>query len=400
MAVLPTNLGIKFPKKTLRKFYQRAVTPMVTNSNYEGEIKGGGADRLRILSFLNDVALSDYVSGTAMTPEKWMGDVVDDLLVNQKKYFDFEIDELNAFEAAVDDIDSNLIDNAAKRLERTIDTYVLARYTDVKVGHRRGSDYKNNDFYKMTDANSAHGVATAAATGAVTFADPGIGMRPLLANGAANNDITTLVGHGISFDNGVTWYRISVYTSSVSVTVTDWNGSTYTGGVQTGVNYIIEALYPKHVSKTTIFADISAMATYLDNDEIPQDERWFVGVPDVVNLLKMSTEMTPAVPVAYEKVVLNGLIGKCAGFDVYSNVCITGSGAYGWHCLAGHKSFITFAHAFTQSRVVESENNFAKQYQGLNEYGAKVARIRRKCGAELYCIIDTTKIGKIWADNT
>ena len=57
----------------------------------------------------------------------------------------------------------------------------------------------------------------------------------------------------------------------------------------------------------------------------------------------------------------------------------------GWHCLAGHKSAITFALGFTETGIEDLTGNFGKVYKGLNVYGAKVVDERRKALAELYC---------------
>ena len=118
MAILPTNLGEKFASKTLKKFWEKSITPILTNQEYEGDLKGGGADRVTILQFLNNVGLSNYASGTAMATEKWLGDVESQLLVDQQKYFNFEIDNLDKFEAYVNDLDSNLLENAANVLPK------------------------------------------------------------------------------------------------------------------------------------------------------------------------------------------------------------------------------------------------------------------------------------------
>ena len=51
---------------------------------------------------------------------------------------------------------------------------------------------------------------------------------------------------------------------------------------------------------------------------------------------------------------------------------------------ANHKAMATFAEKWTESRVVEAENQFAKKYQGLWLYGALIPRYRRKYGAILF----------------
>ncbi len=141
------------------------------------------------------------------------------------------------------------------------------------------------------------------------------------------------------------------------------------------------------VTKTSIYADICALKTKLDNDKIPKTDRYLVVPPDITNLLIQASELTPAIAIAYETVVLNGEIGRVAGFKIYESTNVSGSATKGWQCIAGHKSFITFAHAFTESRVVDSEDYFSKKYQGLNVYGAKVTIERRKSGAAAFWII-------------
>ncbi|MBU0959878.1 MAG: hypothetical protein KKB31_08065, partial [Nanoarchaeota archaeon] len=246
------------------------------------------------------------------------------------------------------------------------------------------------------------GVGTATVTtgtGAVVITDPGMGNNSVVY-GATNyrTFAAHIIGMGVSFDAGVTWYKISAMADSDSFTVTDWNDSTYTGGTKTGVEVVIEALYPIVVTSTNIYAKILDLATKLDKDKIPQDNRFLVIPPDVGNLLKQSSQLVVAVQESYKDVVQNGLLGSVAGFKIYVSNQVLGDGTNGWHCLAGHKAGITFAHAMTESRILDSEDNFAKKYQGLNVYGAKVLVERRKALAELFCVITGT--GDDWLKPT
>ena len=51
---------------------------------------------------------------------------------------------------------------------------------------------------------------------------------------------------------------------------------------------------------------------------------------------------------------------------------------------AVHTEFMTYADKWSESRVVDAENQFAKKYQGLFLFGAKVPKYRRKFGAVLF----------------
>ena len=113
-----SNFGEQFAAKTLRKFYQTAITPVITNSNYEGEIKKAG-DRVNILSFLSDTLLEDYVVGTDMGTQLFV-DTEDTLVVAKRKSYNFPIDKLEDLFTYVDDADNALVENANKTLERAV----------------------------------------------------------------------------------------------------------------------------------------------------------------------------------------------------------------------------------------------------------------------------------------
>lgn len=107
---------------------------------------------------------------------------------------------------------------------------------------------------------------------------------------------------------------------------------------------------------------------------------------DVEALLLQSDEFTRAVESDTE-VIRNGLIGKIAGMIVYSNEEVAGDNTNGYNVLAGHRSAITFAMAFTETGIEDLVGNFGKAYKGLIKYGAKVPDERRKALAELFCTV-------------
>ena len=110
-----SNFGEQFASKVLAKTYASMVTDAITNREYEGEIKKPG-DRVNILSFLNDIILSDYVVGTDM-PSETIVDAEDQLVVEKRKSYNFALDRLEDLFTYGGDIPSNLIENASKVLE-------------------------------------------------------------------------------------------------------------------------------------------------------------------------------------------------------------------------------------------------------------------------------------------
>lgn len=359
MANFGTNVGEKFAKNVLDIFFQRSIAVDITNQDYEGEIKGGGADRLNVLTF-SALSLKSY-SGTAMSVDT-PSESEAQLVVDQKKAYYFQIESFAKFASYVNDPESSLIDTAGKVLARTVDNFVLALHGDVASGNRVGTDYTTGT------------VTVDVTTGAVT--------------GSGTTFTSAMVGLGFKATGHTVWYRVKTYSSTTAIVIEDDKDdvtSAYTGGaIGAGATYIIEANTAITVSKTTIFDYIVDCKTKLDEDEIPAEDRYMVMPSIVANLLLKSAQLQTAVSTAYEDVIKKGILGYVAGFKIYSNEQVAGNNTTGYKCIAGHKSFITMAMAFTESGVEDFIGGFGQNFKGLNCYGAKVADERRKAGAYLF----------------
>lgn len=351
-----TNVGEKFAKNALKIFFEQAIAPEITNQDYEGEIKGGGADRVNVLTF-GALALKNY-TGSAMsvdTPSESEGTLV----VDQKKAYYFQIESFAKFSSYVDNADSTLIQTAGKTLGETVDAFILGLYGDVGSGNRVGTDYTTGT------------VAVTVTTGAVA--------------GTGTTFTSAMVGLGFKATGHTTWYRIKTFTSTTAIVIEDDKDdetSAYTGGaISAGASYTIEANTAITVTKSTIYAQIVALRTKLNKAKVPMSDRWLVVPSDIEALLVQAPELIPAVDSAYDEVVKRGLVGFVAGFKVYRNEQVSGDNTTGYYCLAGHKSFITMAMAFTESEVEPFIGGFGNNYKGLTVYGAKVIDERRKAGA-------------------
>jgi len=320
--------------------------------------------RLNILTFLEDITLSPYVRGTNMITAHPV-DSEDQLIIDQHKYYDFDINRLDKEFTYVEDEDSTLIENAAKVLERTVDTFVLQKVDEVKAGHRVGSDVTKT--------------ATISATNTLTIT-AGFASTPMLA------------GRGVYNVAKKTWYQIIAFTTSCICTLKDWDDTAYSGGASAGGSWIFEAADALVATKTNIYGYICELAEALNEDEIPDTDRHIVVPSWVYTLLIQASELTPDIAIYHEEKVINGKVGRVAGFDVHlapgtrvNTETEAVSENTGYEVLACHTGFITFADKFSESRVVDAELQFAKLYQGLFLYGAKVPIERRKAGALLYC---------------
>lgn len=440
-----TNFGEQFAAKVYRRTWQNAVTPAITNSRYEGELKKAG-DRVTILTFLNDIVMGDYVVGTDMSLETIVDDE-DSLVVEKRKFYNFPMDRLETLFTYADDVTDALTENASKTLERLIDTYVLEQAAFARAGSWVGIDVRVPG--SGTTGGTMASITTSAAGGTVTLQT---GQNTQLGGTSVEQGDGTLafsgfttadIGKPIRLTSGLTyateWYRITAVNSTVSADIENWDGATsgsdiptgdtlrglrgsmeYTGGVKIGPEsttlgptaggngeqgwgWEFQAAIATSISDSNVYDQIVELAERLSRNEIPDTDRHITGPTQFSAVLKKASELQPAISMAYEGVVLNGKVGRVSGFDIHEAAGVrvstraghaTSTGvdtdavatatAAGYQILANHISFCTFAFKWSESRVVDAENQFSKKYQGLNLYGAKVTKLGRKSGALLF----------------
>ena len=215
-------------------------------------------------------------------------------------------------------------------------------------GNRIGTDYTTGT------------VTVTTGTGAVT--------------GSGTTFTAAMVGLGFKAAGHTSWYRIKTYTSATAIVIEDDKddeASAYTGGaIGAGATYTIEAVSAITVTKSTIFDYIVDLKTKLDQREIPAEDRWVAFLHHCQPTPSRVHSFRPPFLTAYEDVIKKGIVGYVAGFKVYSNEQVAGNNTTGYKCLAGHKSFITMAMAFTESEWNRSSVDSVTT-SGLNCYGSK-----------------------------
>jgi len=108
--------------KLLIKFYDATVLTAISNTDYEGEIKNHG-DKVKIRT-VPDITIRDYIKGQALTSERPESDPLE-LLIDKGKYFNFVIDDVDAYQADIKLMDKWSTD-ASEQMKIKIDTEVLA----------------------------------------------------------------------------------------------------------------------------------------------------------------------------------------------------------------------------------------------------------------------------------
>jgi len=361
MSAHGTNLAEVFAGAAIEKFFETSVTPMITNNDYEGEIKDK-ASRLNVLTFSESEGLQTY-TGSDLT----LGDVTESeatLVTDQQKAYYFKIKSLDTFKSYVENPESTLMEEKAGQLQEAVDTYVLALHSDVASGNRVGTSYTTGT------------VTVTTSTGAVA--------------GSGTTFTSGMVGKGFKADGHTVWYRIKTFTSTTAIVIEDDKDdetSAYTGGaISSGATYEIEANTAISLAANTVYGYILDLKQKLDESKTPKSNRWLVINAAVSNILVQASVVTRDVE-SDSATIKNGFVGRLAGFDIYENEQVAGDNTTGYWVLAGHRSAITFAMAFVETGIEDLQGNFGKAYKGLNVYGAKVVDERRKALAALFVTV-------------
>lgn len=444
-----SNFAEQFAKGVLEKKYQRAVYPAITNSDYQGEIKGAG-DRVNILSFLNSGELQDYTVGTDMSVQQLV-DNEDQLVVEKRKAYNISLDRLEDLFTYATNIPDYLLNEQSMVLERTTDQYVLYKFgEETKAGNWIGTDILVKGTTELAGASggTAASLVTAATGGTITLQTYD-GTYESSNIGSVENRDGTIVFAGFSSADlykgfrlrstatfVTPWYRISAVTSSTVATVTEWDEATsgpdfeegytlrglfggdginfpkYGSGDQpfTGYDYCgweLQAALATSVTSSTVYNQVTLLSESLDQGEVPSEDRHLTVPPQILTQLKQSSTMQPTgIAEFYSGVVINGTVGRVGGFVLHEAAgsrvstraghptasattrigadVVASTGATGYIIPANHIGFMTYADKWTESRVVNAENQFAKKYQGLYLFGAKVPHGRRKFASILF----------------
>src|SRR5258707_3584489 len=100
------------------------------NRDWEGQIKAMG-DTVKI-NMIGDITISSYSKGTGLASPQTLTDAKSQLTITQAKYFNFEIDDVDAAQNANGGaIMQEAMSWAAYRLRDVIDQYVAGFYVDA-----------------------------------------------------------------------------------------------------------------------------------------------------------------------------------------------------------------------------------------------------------------------------
>jgi hypothetical protein len=126
------------------------------------------------------------------------------------------------------------------------------------------------------------------------------------------------------------------------------------------------------LDKTNVLDYIVDMGTCLDEQNVPETQRWIVFPALFCGMIKKSDLKDASLSGDGTSLMRNGRIGIIDRFEIYSSnqIHVSTDGVTSVHdCIFGHPSAITFASQLTENRVIPNPNDFGDIMEGLQIFG-------------------------------
>ena len=134
---------------------------------------------------------------------------------------------------------------------------------------------------------------------------------------------------------------------------------------------------PVAVDKTNVIDFIADMGSVLDEQNVPESDRWVVLPVWMCNKIKKSDLKDANVSGDSVSMMRNGRLGMIDRFTIYQSnlLATTTDGSYtAYNIMAGQKNGLTFASQLLENETIRSENFFGTKARGLQVYGFKVIK--------------------------
>ena len=349
---------IKFSLKLVEVLYNETIYTMIANTKYEGEIKNSG-DRVRVRTAAK-ISLSAYTKQMTLVAQD-LTPTDEDLVIDQQYYFKFIVDDIDKIQNDIDAI-NEYATNAKMDMSELLDTDLLS--------------------YARKNVNGDNAVGTDYATGTI-----GVTATTGVVAGSGTTFTAAMVGGYFKATGEDDYYLVTAFASSTAITVTDLDGTGYSGGtVSTSTAYTIKAATAIALTKSNIYQYLVQLGTVMSQALTPREGRYFVANAAMEGIMRQAPEFIPAVESAYSEVIKKGLIGKLANFDIIFSELVDGDNTTGYWFLAGTKEYLAFASQIMKVSVVPSEtdpNTFVTTCKGLLVWGRMVFAGNRGRGAVL-----------------
>ena len=134
---------------------------------------------------------------------------------------------------------------------------------------------------------------------------------------------------------------------------------------------------PIALTKANVLDYIVDMGTCLDENDIPETQRWIAFPAIFCGMIKKSDLKDASLAGDGTSIMRNGRLGIIDRFEIYSSnqIDTTTDGANTAHnCIFGHPAALTFASQLTENRIIDNPDDFGKIMEGLQVFGYKVIK--------------------------
>ena len=360
-----TKLAEGFSSKVMQFVYDRNLLDVIVNRNYEGEINAIGS-KLNIMDFSK---LSEKTYADAALTADTLSENNGQLIIDQYRSFYWKEKTLAKWLSYIKNPHPYIVTQVGNERSKNMDEYALGLYADIGAGNR---------------------VGTSETTGTVT-----VDVTTGLVTGSGTTFTAAMVGKGFKAAGHTSWYRVKTFTNTTSIVIEDDLDDTataYTGGaIVAGAAFEVEAATKITITAANILAKVALLKQKLDLAEangystVPDTDRFLIAPPEFFTVLTQGTGVVLHVDEAYQDLVKKGYMGMLQGFKLFMSNRLTGNNTDGYHLIAGHKNWLTFAEKVLQARIEEDIiGDFGTAYKDLFVYGAKVKDIMRHQAAELF----------------
>jgi hypothetical protein len=132
---------------------------------------------------------------------------------------------------------------------------------------------------------------------------------------------------------------------------------------------------PLDIDKSNVLDIIVDAGTVLDEQNVPEEDRWLVLPPWACGMIKKSDLRDASLSGDGKSILRNGRVGMIDRFTIYcSNQLPIGADAGAMSMPFGHKYGMTFAAQLTKTESLRNQNDFGDLHRGLIVYGMKVIK--------------------------
>lgn len=147
-----------------------------------------------------------------------------------------------------------------------------------------------------------------------------------------------------------------------------------TAGADSGNLNLGTVTTPLTLNKTNIIDWLTNLGQVLDEQSVPDEDRWVVLPPWAIKLIKQSDLKIASLAGDSVSILRNGKVGTIDRFTIYQsrNVLKSNTPVLNWAVMFGHPAGLAFAAQITEAEILQNPNDFGWLVRGLMVYGYRV----------------------------